>query len=60
MRLWWWWIDYTKRRACEQTKLDRLLFGNSFIVRRWWGWQRLDPFSVVTTKLENQCETKTL
>lgn len=37
------WVNYTEQRHRERRELDLLLYGNAFMVRRWWGWQYVHP-----------------
>lgn len=46
MNLWKRWIEHTRKKAQAKAEMDKLLYGNSFIVRKWWGFKRVDPRSV--------------
>ena len=45
-RLWERWIEFTRKRAERLAQLDMLYYGTGFMLRRWWGYQHLNPFSV--------------
>lgn len=47
MKLWHWWIERTWRRVNQRAELDIYIYGTSYMIRRWWGWERIAPKNVV-------------
>lgn len=44
--LWNRWIEFTRKRAEKLAWADMMMFGTGFTIRRWWGYQHLNAFSV--------------
>lgn len=49
MRLWRRWKNWTRKRAWDLAEMDRVMYGTGFVVERWWGFKRINPFKMFLT-----------
>lgn len=57
-RLWQRWLDWTQRRAERLARLDQAVYGTGYVVRAWWGFKHVDPYSVYIDSSQARRETR--